>query len=66
MELHLGNKNQAMIANLLWVAKDQNEVRQIVAKHGPDAEIVYQMMMAAYCDTINDTDLAIEVLAKIK
>lgn len=66
MELLLANKNQAMIANLLWVAKDQNEVRQIVAKHGPDAEIVYQLMMAAYFDTMNDTDLAMEVLEKLK
>ena len=66
MELQLSNKNQAMIANLLWVAKDQNEVRHIVAKHGPDAHIVYHMMMAAYFDTMNDTDLAMEVLEKIK
>ena len=66
MEIQLSNQHQHNIANLLWEAKDMLEVRQIIAIHGPDAEIVYQMMMAAVFDSVNDTDLAEMVLNSIK
>lgn len=66
MEIQLSNQHQHHIANLMWDAKDMLEVRQIIAIHGPDAEIVYQMMMAAVFDSTNDTDLAEMVLNSIK
>jgi hypothetical protein len=66
MEIQLANQHQHHIANLMWDAKDMLEVRQIIATYGPNAEIVFQMMMAAVFDSINDTDLAEMVLNSIK
>lgn len=66
MEFQLANKQQHYIANLLWEAKDQKAVTVILKLFGHDAHIVYNMMMAAYFDNEMDTDLAQEVLSRIK
>ena len=66
MELQLANQNQHRIANLLWEAKDHRTVTLILREFGHDAHVVYHMMMAAHFDTIDDTDLAQEVLNSIK
>ena len=66
MELQLANEHQHQIANLMWDAKDMLEVRQIIASHGPDAEVVFNMMMAAVFDQVQDTDLAEMVLNSVK
>jgi hypothetical protein len=66
MELQLANQRQHHIANLLWEAKNQKAVALILREFGHDANVAYNMMMAAYLDTIDDTDLAIEVLNSIK
>jgi len=66
MELQLQNADQHRIADLLWNAKDQKEVKVILRLFGHDAQVVYNMMMAAYFDQINDTDLAESVLNSIK
>lgn len=66
MELQLQNADQHRIADLLWNAKDQKEVKMILRLFGHDAQVVYNMMMAAYFDQIDDTDLAESVLNSIK
>jgi len=66
MELQLQNADQHRIADLLWNAKDQKEVKVILRLFGHDAQVVYNMMMAAYFDQIDDTDLAESVLNSIK
>ena len=66
MELQLANQNQHRIANLLWEAKDNKAVSLILREFGHDAHVVYNMMMAAYFDNEMDTDLAQEVLSRIK
>lgn len=65
MELQLQNADQHRIADLLWNAKDQKEVKVILRLFGHDAQVVYNMMMAAYFDSMDDTDLAQDVLQKI-
>jgi len=66
MELQLQNADQHRIADLLWNAKDQKEVKVILRLFGHDAQVVYNMMMAAYFDQIDDTDLAESLLNSIK
>lgn len=66
MEIQFANQHQHHIANLMWDAKDMMEVRQIIAIHGPNAEIVYQMMMAAVFDQVQDIDLAEMVLNNVR
>lgn len=64
MELHLANELQHHIADLLWDAKDGNEVIEILHTYGRDAQVVFHMMLAAHYDTVMDTDVAKELLSK--
>ena len=64
MELQLSNQLQHHIADLLWEAKDGNEVTEILFTYGKDAMVVYEMMIAAHFDNIMETDLAMELLSK--
>jgi hypothetical protein len=66
MELQLANKLQHHIADLLWNAKTTPEVKEIILKYGKDAQVVFYMMMAAYFDEVDATDLAEEVIARVK
>lgn len=66
MELKLQNDIQHQIADLLWAAKSMNEVRNILQVFGHDARVVYEMMVAATFDEVNDTAQAKEVLAKFR
>lgn len=62
MELQLANAKQHKIADLLWIAVDEQEVAQIIKQYGRDAVVVRDMMLAAAMDEINDTELAAEFL----
>ncbi len=66
MELQLQNADQHRIADLLWNAKNQKEVKIILRLFGLDALIVYHMMVAATFDEVNETDVAEEILNRIK
>ena len=66
MELQLANKLQHHIADLLWNAKTTPEVKEIILKYGKDAQVVFYMMMAAYFYQVDATDLAEEVIARVK
>ncbi len=66
MELQLANELQHKIADQLWDAKDYDRVRSIVAWYGVDGVIVFNMMMAAYFDNVDSTDLAEEVINRVK
>lgn len=65
MELTLATARQHKIADLLWIAVDEQEVAEIVQKYGRDAVVVRELMIAAAMDEINDTDLAAEVLRNL-
>lgn len=64
MELRLQNSLQHKIADLLWTAKTE-DVEIILTTYGKDAHIVYNMMLAAVFDDIDDTELARNVLRDI-
>ena len=65
MELKLQNKTQVAIADLLWVAQSQEEVDVILKVFGHDARVVYNLMLAASFDQVQETHLAERVLVDI-
>lgn len=65
MEIEFQNKNQVAIADLLWQAQDRATVDMILATFGHDAQIVYQMIIAASFDEVDDTHVAGEILSNI-
>lgn len=66
MELILKNKHQHMIADLLWDATSLEQVDAIINTFGQDAIMVRHLMIAAYLDEINTTDLAEEVINRVR
>lgn len=65
MEFELQNAAQHKIADLLWVAQSQQEVNSILRVFGRDAEVVYNMMVAATFDQIDDTPDADMVIQRL-
>jgi hypothetical protein len=55
---------QKRIADLLWDLETQEQVDYVLQRMGRDAEVVYQMMIAAYQDGNMDTDMAYDVLER--
>lgn len=62
MELKLQNSAQVKIADLLWTAQSQDEVNSILRVFGHDAAVVYNMMLAATFDEVEDTSQAMALL----
>jgi len=62
MELQLQNAAQHKIADLLWVAETQQEVNSILRVFGHDAYVVYNMMVAATFDQIENVQDAERVI----
>lgn len=62
MELKLQNPAQVKIADLLWTAQTQDEVNAILRVFGHDAAVVYNMMLAATFDEVEDTSQALALL----
>lgn len=65
MELTLANAKQHKIADLLWIAVDEQEVAEIIRQYGHDAVVVRELMIAAAMDEIDDTELAAEFLRNL-
>ena len=65
MELQLQNKAQHKIADLLWVAQSQQEVDSILRVFGHDAHVVYNMMLAAVYDEVDEVHDAARVIRNI-
>ena len=65
MEITFANKHQVEIADLLWIAIDEQEVAEIIQQYGHDAVVVRELMLAAAMDEINDTELAAEFLRNL-
>ena len=66
MELQLQNAAQHKIADLLWNAQDMKEVNMILRVFGHEAEVVYNLMVAATFDEVEDTGQAEALLEKFK
>ena len=64
MEIHGLNDEQRAIADLLWDCEDAHEVVNVIESIGQEAAVVYEMMVAAHFDTVNDT-LDPEILERI-
>lgn len=62
MELQLQTAAQHKIADLLWVAETQDEVNSILRVFGHDARVVYELMIAATFDDVEDTSQALAIL----
>ncbi len=66
MELKLQSKIQCKIADLLWEAKSLEEVDKIIRVFGHDARVVYNMMIAATFDQVDDTPDADRVIDRFR
>ena len=66
MELQLQNAAQHKIADLLWNAQDMKEVNMILRVFGHEAEVVYNLMVAATFDEVEDTGQAEALLEKFR
>ncbi len=66
MELKLQSKIQCQIADLLWEAKSLEEVDKIIRVFGHDARVVYNMMVAATFDQVEDTQTADRVIQQFR
>jgi hypothetical protein len=66
MELKLQSKIQCQIADLLWEAQSFEEVDKIIRVFGHDARVVYNMMMAATYDQIDNTHDADRVIQQFR
>ena len=66
MRIEFANEIQSHIADLMWTAESTEKIKDIIKVYGKDAEIVFHMIMAHYYDTIDDIDLAEEVLEKFR
>jgi hypothetical protein len=66
MELKLQNAAQHQIADMLWAAQTEKEVKAILFMFGKDAHVVYNMMVAASFDEVTDTELAKSVLDQFR
>lgn len=66
MEFQLSSPLQHHIADLMWKATDREQVKDIIKVYGKDAVLVLEMMLAAYYDNVDSTDLAQEVISEIK
>jgi hypothetical protein len=62
MELKLQNPAQVKIADLLWNAQTMAEVQSIIRVFGHDARVVYDLMVAATFDEVEDVTQAEQVL----
>ena len=63
-QITFATPEQVKIADLMWKADSFDEVLSIMSDYGKDGRIVYEMMMAEIFDSVDDTDVALEVLSK--
>ena len=50
----------------MWKAQTTDEVQSIIKSNGKDAVIVFEMMLATFFDDQMETDMAEEILERIK
>jgi hypothetical protein len=64
MEIHGLNDAQRAIADRLWDCENAHEVVDVIEAIGHEAAVVYEMMVAAHFDTVDDP-LDLEILERI-
>lgn len=50
MEIRFANEKQCAIADLLWAANTEQEAQAVIRVFGVEAEVVYNMIVAAAFD----------------
>lgn len=65
MELHLQNKAQVRIADLLWAADSQEQVDSILQAYGHEARVVHDLMLIAAFDEVENTHAADRVIQEL-
>jgi len=60
------SKRQRQIADLLWVAQTEDELRLIFRLYGDEARVVQDMIIAQGLDEVLDVDLANNVLDRFR
>ncbi len=70
MQIQFQNTKQVMLANLLWECPTQEEVNQVIKTYGVEAQIVFNMIIAAAIDddTKEQTEFpnVMEILDELK
>lgn len=66
MKIHGLSRRQRQIADLLWVAQTEDELKVIFRLYGNEARVVQNMMIARGLDDVNDVELANSVLDKFR
>lgn len=66
MKIHGLSTRQRQIADLLWAAQSEEELKLIFRLYGSEARVVQSMMIAQGLDDIKDVDLANSVLDKFR
>jgi hypothetical protein len=67
MEIFFPEKRQRDIADMMWAVETLEEVQAIIDKYGHEAQVVYEMIVAAALDEgEQDVSDAQEILDKLK
>lgn len=60
------NRHQVHLANLLWKCENNVQVAAVIALFGKEARVVRDLMIAATLDTLDETDVAKQVLDQFR
>lgn len=66
IEIFFPEKRQRDIADMMWSVETTDEVRAIIEKYGTEAQVVYEMIVAAVLDGTPETSLAEEFLKRFQ
>ena len=67
MEIFFPEKRQRDIADMMWAVETLEEVQAIIDKYGHEAQVVYEMIVAAALDEgEQDMSDAQDILNKLK
>lgn len=65
MEIVFANQLQTHIADLLWKTDSPEQVNHILKVYGKEAEVVYNMILAAYYDEDMNIDMSKPIIRAI-
>lgn len=66
MKIEFSSPWQCKLADMIWAADTIEEVNKIIDKYGPEALAVFEMILAASFDEIQDVSYAAHLLEAYK
>lgn len=66
IEIQFATAKQVEIAEALWEAETTQEVDSLLVEYGREGYVVRDMILAAKIDEVQDTDLAEQVIERIR